>query len=163
MNIIPRKSSAATTSSTTRARGSDELMSFQREVNNLMGNFFNRGEFFTPPMFETSFYPTIDVKEKGNKYFLDADLPGMNDSDVVIDFHNNTLTIKGEKKSENEVKEEGYLCVERSYGSFRRDIPFEDEIDQDNIKAELKNGVLHVELAKKEKALEAHRKIQIKH
>ena len=162
MNIIPRKSTAATTPSS-RARVGDELMSFQREVNNLMGNFFNRGEFFSPPMFETSFYPTVDVKEKGNKYLLDADLPGMNDSDIVIDFHNNTLTIKGEKKSESEVKDEGYLCIERSYGSFRRDIPFEDEIDQDTIKAELKNGVLHVELAKKEKSLDSHRKIQIKH
>jgi len=162
MNIIPRKSSTPTTPST-RSRVGDELMSFQREVNNLMGNFFNRGEFFTPPIFETSFYPTVDVKEKGNKYLLDADLPGMNDSDIVIDFHNNTLTIKGEKKSESEVKDEGYLFIERSYGSFRRDIPFEDEIDQDTIKAELKNGVLHVELAKKEKALESHRKIQIKH
>ena len=62
-----------------------------------------------------------------------------------------------------QTRDEGYLCVERSYGSFRRDIPFEDEIDQDSIKAELKNGVLHVELAKKEKALESHKKIQIKH
>ena len=161
MNIIPRKSTGTTPS--TRTRVGDELMSFQREMNNLMGSFFNRSDVSLPQMFDSSFYPSVDIKEKGNKYLLDADLPGMNDADVMIDFHNNTLTIKGEKKSESETKDEGFVCVERSYGSFRRDIPFEDEIDQDSIKAELKNGVLHVELAKKEKALESHKKIQIKH
>lgn len=161
MNIIPRKSTNATPSS--RNRIGDELMSFQREMNHLMGNIFNRGDFSMPQMFETNFYPSVDVKEKDNKYLLDADLPGMNDADVSMDFHNNTLTIKGEKKNEIETKDAGYVCVERSYGSFRRDIPFDDEIDQENIKAELKNGVLHVELAKKEKGKESHRKIQIKH
>jgi HSP20 family protein len=160
MNIVPRKSTSA--SSTSRSRVGDDLMSFQREMNNLMGSFFNRGEL-TMPQLESSFYPSVDIKEKDNKYLLDADLPGMNDADVTMDFHNNTLTIKGEKKSESETKDEGYVCVERSYGSFRRDIPFDDEIDQDSIKAELKNGVLHVELAKKEKGKDSHRKIQIKH
>ncbi|MBC7537331.1 MAG: Hsp20/alpha crystallin family protein [Bacteriovorax sp.] len=160
MKIVPRKSTSASSSS--RSRGGEDLMSFQREMNNLMGSFFNRGEL-TMPQFESNFYPSVDIKEKDNKYLLDADLPGMNDADVTMDFHNNTLTIKGEKKSESETKDEGYVCVERSYGSFRRDIPFDDEIDQDSIKAELKNGVLHVELSKKEKGNDSHRKIQIKH
>lgn len=161
MNIIPRKSSSVAPAS--RTRGANDLMSFQREMNNLMGSFFNDSDLAGPQLFETSFIPSVDVTEKDNKYLLDADLPGMEDADVTMDFHNNILTIKGEKKTESETKDADCVCTERSFGSFRRDIPFDEQIDQDNIKAELKNGVLHVELAKKEKSKESHRKIPIKH
>jgi HSP20 family protein len=162
MNLISKKSVGVPTSSRSQSGGGDDLMSFQREMNNLVGSFFNRGDLINP-QFESSFYPSVDIKEKENKYLLDADLPGMNDADVSVDFQNNVLTIKGEKKSEKESKDEDCVCIERSFGSFRRDIAFNDDIDKDNIKAELKNGVLHVELAKKEKSKESHRKIQIKH
>jgi HSP20 family protein len=160
MSLVPWKSSTAVPFS--RLRIGDELASFQREMNNLMTNFFNRGDISTPLAFDTTFFPSVDVKEKDDKYLLDADVPGMNEADIDIDFHNNILTIKGEKKSEKETKDEGYVCVERSYGSFRRDIPFDEAIDQEKIKAELKSGVLHVELAKKEKGKTNHRKISIK-
>lgn len=160
MKLTPWKSSS--TSPVPSSRIGNELSSFQREMNSLMNSFFNRGDLVMP-QFETSFYPSIDLKEKDNKYMLDADLPGMNESDIDIDFHNNTLTIKGEKKSEKETKEGDYVCVERSSGSFRRDIYLDDEIDQDSIKADLKDGVLHIELSKKEKAKGTHKKITIKH
>ncbi|MDO9182220.1 MAG: Hsp20/alpha crystallin family protein, partial [Bacteriovorax sp.] len=116
-----------------------------------------------PQFFESSMYPSIDVTEKENKYLLDADVPGMSESDIEIDLRNNTLIIKGEKKNEIETKDADYVCVERSYGSFRRDIAFDEEVDPDNIKADLKNGVLHVELTKKEKSKLGHKKIPIKH
>lgn len=160
MNITTRKS--ANSVPTIRNRIEDDMTSFQREMNNLVGSFFNRGDL-SLPLLETSFYPSVDIVEKENKYLLDADIPGMKDDDVTIDFHDNILTIRGEKKSETKTKDEEYVCIERSYGSFRRDIPFSDDIDQDSIKAELKNGVLHMELTKKERSKETHRKIQIKH
>lgn len=161
MNLVPWKSTLA--APFTPARIGDELMSFQREMNNLMNSFFNRGDLVIPQMMDTSFYPSIDLKEKDNKYLLDADVPGMNESDIDIDFHNNTLTIKGEKRSEKETKDSDYVCVERSSGSFRRDIYLDEEIDQENIKADLRDGVLHVEMTKKEKSKVNHKKIPIKH
>ena len=161
MNIIPRKSTG--NSLNTRNKMDDDFMSFQREMNNLMGSYLNSSSLTVPQLFDTAFYPSVDIKEKENKYLLDADVPGMSDADITMDFHENILTIRGEKKSELETKDADCVCVERSYGSFRRDIPFSDDVDQDNIKAELKNGVLHVELAKKEKSKEFHRKIAIKH
>lgn len=161
MNLVPWKSSALSPFSRTRI--DDDLMSFQREMNNLMNSFFTRSDISMPQFQEMTFSPTVDLKEKDDKYLLDADVPGMSEGDIDIDFRNNTLTIKGEKKSEKETKDAGYVCVERSYGSFRRDIPFDDEIDQDNIKADLKNGVLHVELSKKEKGKTSHKKIPIRH
>lgn len=161
MSLVPWKTASAIP--VTRSRIGDEMASFQRDMNSLMGNFFNRSDFASPLMsFDTSFYPSVDVKEKEDKYLLDADMPGINEADIDLDFHNNILTIKGEKRSETETKDAGYVCTERSYGSFRRDIPFDDDIDQEKIKAELKAGVLHVELSKKEKSKTTHRKIAIK-
>lgn len=167
MSLVPWKSSSATPfingAPFMRARIGDELTAFQREMNSLMNNFFGRGDIFSSQVFDSTYYPSVDLKEKDNKYLLDADMPGINESDIDIDFKNNTLTIRGEKKSEMETKDIDSVCMERSYGAFRRDIAFDEEVDPDNIKADLKNGVLHVELAKKEKSKIFHKKITIKH
>lgn len=161
MSLVPWRSTSTPVFSRTRL--SDEMNAFQREVNNLMNSFMSRSDVGAPVLFESSVGPSIDLKEKDNKYLLDADVPGMSESDLDINFKNNTLTIKGEKKSEVEEKNADYVYVERSFGSFRRDIPFNDEIDQDGIKANLKDGVLHVELAKKEKGKSSAKKISIFH
>lgn len=161
MNLTPWKSSSALPF---RNRIDDEMSSFQREMNNLMSTFFNRGDISMPTMMSAGmYYPSIDLKEKDNKYLLDADLPGMNEADIDIDLHDNILTIKGEKKSEKETKDADYVCVERSRGAFRRDIYLDQEVDQSNVKADLKDGVLHVELVKKEESKTGHKKIPIKH
>lgn len=161
MNLTPWKSNAAKTFN--RSRIGDEITSLQREMNNLMENFFSRGEITMPQFSEAAFVPSINLQEKDDKYILEADVPGMKESDIDIDFKNNTLTIKGENKQEAETKEGDYLCVERSYGSFRRDVSFDADVDQNNIKADLKNGVLRVELAKKENSKAVHKKIPIRH
>ncbi len=161
MDLTTRKSS--TVSPFSRSRIEDEFASFQKEMNSLMNSFFNRGEISTPQLFNSSFYPAIDLKEKDNKYMLDADVPGINEGDIDIDLHDNILTIKGESKTEKETKESGYMCVERSHGAFRRDVYLDEEVDQSSVKAELKNGVLHVELTKKEPSKTNHKKIPIKH
>lgn len=161
MNLTPWKSSALAPFS--RNRIDDEFVSFQRDMNNLMNSFFNRGEISTPQWADTSFYPSVDLKEVDNKYILDADVPGMNESDLDVDLHDNILTIKGEKRSEKETKEKGYVCMERSRGSFRRDIYLSEEVDQGNIKADLKDGVLHVEMVKRNGGKTTHKKIPIKH
>ena len=163
MSLVPWKSTSSNVIPFTRSRIGDEVSALQREMNNLMGNFFSRGDFMSPQLLDAGYFPSIDLKEKDNKYLLDADMPGMSEADIDIDFRNNTLVIKGEKKAETESKDASCVCVERSYGSFRRDIPFDEEIDQDSIKADLKNGVLHIELEKKEKGKSSHKKIAIKH
>lgn len=161
MNLTPWKSRSAVPFF--RSNIGDEVTAFQREMNSLMNSFFNRGEMTSPTLLGSSFYPAIDLEEKDNKYLLEADVPGMNESDIDIDLHNNILTIKGEKKNERETKDADYVCVERSRGSFRRDIYLDKEVDQANIKADLRDGVLHVELAKKESGKTGHKKIMIKH
>ena len=81
----------------------------------------------------------------------------------VLDFHDNVLTLQGERKSEFKEEKEGYYHAERSLGTFRRDIPFDDEVNSEKVKAKLKNGTLHIELLKKENSKKTHKKIEIKH
>lgn len=161
MNLTPWKLRSAVP--VLRNSIDEEFDSFQRELNNLMNNFFSRRDFAIPTTMMSGFYPSVDLQEKDNKYLLDADVPGMNESDLDIELHDNILTIKGEKKSEKETKDAGYVCVERSSGRFRRDIYLDQEVDQANIKAALKDGVLHVELIKKEPTKTTHKRIPISH
>ncbi len=80
---------------------------------------------------------------------LKADLPDVNEKDLDIRIESNILTIKGERKFEQKVKEDNYLRVERTYGSFSRSFSLPSTVDNGSIKAEYENGVLTVELPKR--------------
>ena len=160
MNFIPWKTTGVIP--VRHSKNSKSANDFQLEVNGLMNNLFNRSELDSTLMFDTSFYHSLDVKENDDKYLIDADVPGVMDDDLDLGIQDNILTIKGERKSDSDKKDFGYVCTERNVGFFRRDISFDEEVDQDKIMAHLKNGVLHIELVKKEKNMENRRKIQIK-
>ena len=76
----------------------------------------------------------------------------MDPKDVDIRLENNTLTLSGERKFDNEVKKENYHRVERAYGAFTRSFTLPTVVDQGGIKAEFKDGVLRVTLPKREEA-----------
>jgi HSP20 family protein len=94
------------------------------------------------------FMPRIDLSEDDNETIIRAEIPGMNPNDVDIRLENGNLLISGEKKYEDENKDESRYYVERSYGSFHRTIPVSTELKEDDIKASFKNGVLTVRLPK---------------
>ncbi len=83
---------------------------------------------------------------------LKAELPGVDPKDVEARVEEGTLYLKGERKFENEVKEENYHRIERSYGSFVRTFPLPSSVDPHKAKAEYKNGVLTLTLPKREEA-----------
>ncbi len=100
------------------------------------------------PLEERGWMPSIDVFEKEDKYVVKAELPGIKEEDVDISVVGDTLTIKGERKAETEVKEEDYHCCERSYGSFFRSIALPSDVDAEKIEASYEGGVLEVNLPK---------------
>jgi HSP20 family protein len=104
------------------------------------------------PTYEHKLWPAIDVTEDENAIVVKAELPGCKADDVEISVHGNTLTISGEKKQEEEKKEKGYYHMERSYGSFRRDLNLPNDVDPAKVDATCKDGVLTVTLPKAEKA-----------
>ncbi len=92
--------------------------------------------------------PAIDVTEHENEYVLTAEVPGMQEDDVHISLKDNVLTLKGEKKFEEEEEGENRYYRERRYGNFQRMIRLDAEIDSDNVQAEYENGVLTITLPK---------------
>ena len=93
--------------------------------------------------------PAVDIYETENELVLKADLPDINEKDLDDRVENNTLSVHGERKYEQKVKEGGYLRTERSYGSFSRTFSLPYTVNTEAIKAEYKNGVLTIELPKR--------------
>ncbi len=96
--------------------------------------------------------PPVDIYENGDSLVLKAELPGVNPDDVEIRVEDNTLYLKGNRKFENEVKEQNYHRVERSYGTFTRTFALPNSIDADKVGASYKDGILTLTMPKKEEA-----------
>jgi HSP20 family protein len=96
--------------------------------------------------------PAVDIYEQDGNIVLKAELPGIDPKDVDVRVENNILTLRGERKLDNEVKRESYHRVERSYGTFIRSFTLPNMIDTEKIKAEYKDGVLRMILPKKDEA-----------
>ncbi|HXU83587.1 MAG TPA: HSP20 family small heat-shock protein [Polyangia bacterium] len=97
----------------------------------------------------TDFLPSFDVKETKEAYVVEADLPGVKEENVEISLTGNVLQIAGRR--EDETKEEGdqWFVVERSHGQFNRSFSLPEGADGEQVKAEMKNGVLHIQIPKK--------------
>jgi HSP20 family protein len=106
--------------------------------------------------------PTIDVFEKGDEVVVKAELPGMSKDDIELNVTDSTLTLKGEKKKEEEVKDEDYYRCERVYGAVSRTVEFPAAVKADQAKATFKDGVLEVRLPKTEEAKRKAIKVQVR-
>jgi HSP20 family protein len=94
--------------------------------------------------------PAMDLIETEDHYVLRADLPGMSEDDINIEFEDRTLTISGERKSEQELKKDGYVRVERAFGSFSRSLTLPQGVDPEALTATFDRGVLEVSIPKPE-------------
>src|SRR5579863_6655551 len=93
------------------------ISTLQDQVNRLFESSF-QGKADNSEL--TVWAPAVDIYETENELVLKADLPDINEKDLDVRVENNMLTIRGERKFEEKVKEDNYLRVERSYGSFSR-------------------------------------------
>jgi len=96
--------------------------------------------------------PAVDIYEAEGQLVLKAELPDMRREDIDLSVENHTLTIRGERKLDNEIKQENFHRVERAYGSFVRTFSLPTTVDTGRIGAEYKNGVLTVKLPLREEA-----------
>ena len=101
-----------------------------------------------PGRIPTSLRPSVDVSEGKKAYTVRAELPGVDLEDVSIEVEGHTLVIRAEKRQETEEEEEGYHCVERSYGAMQRVLSLPDDADGEAIEAKFKNGVLKLRIPK---------------
>ena len=139
------------------------VFSLQRDVNRIFEDFWKRFDqpFGAFGRWETG-GPRTDIAETESALEVSVELPGIDQKDVDVSLTDSALTIKGEKKSEQEESKKGYHLLERSYGSFYRSIPLPSGVDTDKAAAQFKNGVLTVTLPKTEEALSRVRKIEVK-
>jgi HSP20 family protein len=127
-----------------------ELSSLQNDMNRLFNTFFDTPTGGNGPGGARRWIPAMDLVETEDHFVLKADLPGLSEEDVNIDVEDDVLTISGERKSEHEDKREGYVRVERSYGSFRRSLTLPEGVEPEAVTATFDRGVLEVRIPKPE-------------
>jgi len=103
--------------------------------------------------------PAVDVAENQNEIVLRAELPGMKQEDIDIELTGDTLTLRGDRKFENEERREDFVRVERAYGRFQRSFTLGVPVQHDQVKASYRDGVLEVHLPKSEDT--KPRKVQV--
>ncbi len=145
-----------------RREDREPVWSLQREMNRLIDDFFgprpSRGGWGDQEMF----LPPVDIRETNDKVIVEAELPGIDPKDVDIRVEGNSLVIRGERKQEKEEKERGYHRVERSYGRFERELELPSGADPQKVEATYTNGVLTIEMAKKEEAKPKSIQVKVK-
>lgn len=142
-----------------------EMARWEREMERMFEDFFDRRwpmRWWPSRTAEISL-PAVDLdlyEEKG-EIVAKAELPGLTKEDIEVKITENVLTIKGEKKKEEEVKEKDYYRSERSYGSFMRSLELPREVQAEKIKATFKNGILEVRLPVSEEAKKKEIKVKV--
>jgi HSP20 family protein len=128
------------------------------QLNRLFSDFFGRA---TQEQNLTTWAPAVDIYEGENELVVKADLPDVKQEDLDIRVENNLLTIRGERKFEKKVDEKNYLRVERVYGSFARSFSLANTVNIEAIKADYKDGVLTLNIPKREEAKPKQIKVNV--
>ena len=141
-----------------------DLATLQDRIDRLFGDSFGRLRApATSEALEGSLWsPAVDTVETDNEIVLRADLPGVEPTDVDIQVQNGTLTLRGERKFESDVKEDNFRRIERVYGSFVRSFTLPQAVDPEHVAAEYRNGVLEVKLPKRPEAKPKQIKVAVK-
>jgi HSP20 family protein len=138
-----------------QARG----LTLRDQVNRLFEDNFTRDNSGHADL--ATWAPSVDIYETENELVVKADLPDLQDKDIDVRVANNTLTIRGERKFEKDVKEDNYLRIERAYGSFSRSFSLPNTVSSENIRADYHNGVLTMRMAKREESKPKQVKISV--
>jgi HSP20 family protein len=113
--------------------------------------FFGRFSFLDDAMKTGTWAPPVDVAEDQEKIHVKVEVPGMDEKDLRVNFEDGLLTISGERQFERR-DDRNYHRIERSYGSFTRSFSLPRTVDPNAIVASYRNGVLEIEIPKKEEA-----------
>ena len=130
----------------------------QGEVNRMFDTFLGR------PMTEPSgraWLPPVDMHETKDDLVLNVELPGVSEKDVTVSITGDLLSIKGERRWNDEAKDRQYLHMERAYGQFERLVQLPMAVQADKVKASYRDGVLQITLPKAEELKPREIKIDI--
>jgi len=132
-----------------RSRFTD-IANNRENIENIFAEFFNdfnrTSSSLLSETVRASLLPKLNISETDNKYFIEAELPGVKQGDLELKLDNNILVIKGKTE---ESKERNYFMRERYYGSFQRSLTLPNNINENDIIANFKDGILNIEITKK--------------
>lgn len=139
--------------------------SLHREMDRLFDDFFKAGPargMWPPTRGGDQLVPSVDVTETETEVQVTADLPGLEQKDIEIELRDGALTIKGERRMEEEEKKKEFHRLERAYGRYQRVVQLPCEVQEDKAAASFSRGVLTVTLPKAVSAQKKARKIEVK-
>jgi HSP20 family protein len=142
-----------------------EMDSLHKEMDRLFEDFWKGSgpqHYAKQPLFEGALTPRVDESEDDKAIHVKVELPGMDEKDVDITLANGVLTIRGEKKRDEEEKGKDWYRSERSFGVFRRSLPIPVDVDEGKIEAKFRKGILYIELPKTEEARSKIKHIPVK-
>ncbi len=111
---------------------------------------------------DIDFLPKLDIKNTERELEVTVDLPGIDKKDLEVNIEDGVLTIKGEKKGEKREEKDGYTYYERQLGRFERRVRLPEDVDEANLKAEYKDGVLVLTAPRRKLEKNEPKKIEIK-
>ena len=130
------------------------------DMDNMIHSFFNTDWNF--PVRDTrNWSPAVDVKETDNSFVLTADIPGLTKKDIMVNVAHGKLSISGERSHETNQENDNYHYRERCFGTFDRSFNLPETVDEENISASFKNGILSIQLPKHEVEIPKDRLIKI--
>jgi HSP20 family protein len=140
-----------------------EPWSLLNQLQGEMNRMFDTGARFGDedrPLATSDWVPAVDIKEEDDRYVIHADVPGVEARDIEVNMEDGILSIRGERKFENEEEREGYKRIERVRGSFYRRFSLPDGADADAISAKCKDGVLEIVIPKQTRVLPKRIEVQ---
>ncbi len=140
--------------------GDDPFISMQRNLQRTLDEVWNNLPAATTEA--ASMSVRLDVKEDNDAFHITAELPGLSEKEVEVTFDDGLLTIRGEKKIEREDKKDTWHVIERTFGSFARQLSLPTTINSDKIDAKFDKGVLKITLPKSAPEQNKAKKIDVK-
>jgi len=130
-----------------------ELEEIGQRFNRLFAGFpmSGQGQGNREAMTVADWAPSVDITEDSREYLIKAEIPEVDKKDVRVTVQEGVLTIQGQRRQEKEEKDKRFHRIERSYGTFVRTFSLPEDVAEDNVRAEFKDGMLWVHLPKTEK------------
>ena len=163
MKLMPKTKACGPLSKVSPTRS---LISIRDEMDRVFDRFFTDPWGSWPTQTagsrEAGFAPPMDIAETESEISVRVEIPGVDPKEIDIQVHNDTLTIRGEKKEERDEKEGGYHYVERRSGSFERSVRLPDTVNAEQIEATSDHGILTLRLPKRPEAQPKQIKVDVK-
>ncbi|MEK6681339.1 MAG: Hsp20/alpha crystallin family protein [Nitrospirota bacterium] len=139
-----------------------DLLSLQERMNKLFEESLFRSGKDQEDLTVGRWSPAIDVMENEQEIVIKGELPGIELKNVEVLIKDNLLTLRGERKFEKEEEKENYHRIERAYGAFQRVFTLPASVEQDKVKAKMRDGILEIRLPKAKKELPKKVEIEVK-